>query len=308
MSAPTRAGRIPPLHSYDVKGRVTAKAQVAGTVTLTTSYGYNAAGQLTSVTTPGGRAVTYTYSNNRPVSVAVDGQTVLGGVFYEPFGPNGGWQWGNSAAGAVNTHTRVYDKDFRATRITSDLPANGAQPYFDRQLTWDAQGRVQALSDLSNAALNATYGYDALDRLISESQAATSTSFTYSGVGDRLTSAVNGAASTYAYAPATHRLQQVSGAQSRSFTFDAAGNVTGDGAKTWTFGGNGRNKQVVSGAVTTSYAVNALGQRVRKSDNTGNQIYFAYDEKGHLLGEYDGTGQPLTETIWLEDLPVAVVR
>jgi YD repeat-containing protein len=293
---------------YDLQGRVVSKTQVIGSQTQTVGYAYNSAGQLIMITLPSARKVTYSYANNRPVSVALDGQTVLDGVFYEPFGPNGGWRWGNSTIGAVNTHTRIYDKDFRATRITSDLPASGTQPYFDRQLSWDAQSRVQSITDLSNAALNATYGYDALDRLTSTSQSGANATYTYTGLGDRMTSAFNTAGSTYTYAPATHRLQQVSGAQSRNFTFDAAGNVTGDGTKTWTFGGNNRNKQVVSGSGTTSYGVNALGQRVSKIDGTGKKTYFAYDEKGHLLGEYDGTGQPIAETIWLEDLPVAVAR
>lgn len=32
-----------------------------------------------------------------------------------------------------------------------------------------------------------------------------------------------------------------------------------------------------------------------------------YDEAGHLLGEYDGTGTVIQETVWLEDLPVGVL-
>jgi RHS repeat-associated protein len=33
-----------------------------------------------------------------------------------------------------------------------------------------------------------------------------------------------------------------------------------------------------------------------------------YDEQGHLLGEYDATGTPRQETIYLGDLPVAVIK
>ena len=55
--------------------------------------------------------VEYGYANNRPVSVKVNGQTVLDQVFYEPFGPNGGWRWGNSSAALPNFHTRTFDLD-----------------------------------------------------------------------------------------------------------------------------------------------------------------------------------------------------
>jgi RHS repeat-associated protein len=59
-------------------------------------------------------------------------------------------------------------------------------------------------------------------------------------------------------------------------------------------------------AGTATYAINGLGQRVKK--NNGTDVFFAYDEAGHLIGEYDATGAPIEETVWLGDLPVAVVK
>jgi RHS repeat-associated protein len=35
---------------------------------------------------------------------------------------------------------------------------------------------------------------------------------------------------------------------------------------------------------------------------------FAYDEAGHLIGEYDGNGNLIEETVWLGDLPLAVLQ
>ena len=40
------------------------------------------------------------------------------------------------------------------------------------------------------------------------------------------------------------------------------------------------------------------------ADNT----YFVYDEAGHLLGEYDGNGNPRRQIIWLGDMPVGVLQ
>ena len=34
----------------------------------------------------------------------------------------------------------------------------------------------------------------------------------------------------------------------------------------------------------------------------------AYDEVGHVLGEYDGTGTLIEETVWLGDTPVATLK
>jgi RHS repeat-associated protein len=57
----------------------------------------------------------------------------------------------------------------------------------------------------------------------------------------------------------------------------------------------------------TSYLYNALGQRTRKV--TGNSVtHYLYDEAGHLLGEYDGSGTALQEIVWLGDTPVATIR
>ncbi|MGJ0490879.1 hypothetical protein [Methylobacter sp.] len=35
--------------------------------------------------------------------------------------------------------------------------------------------------------------------------------------------------------------------------------------------------------------------------------YF-YDEQGHLAGEYNASGQLIQEIVWLDDLPVAVLK
>jgi len=274
-----------------------------GTVTQTMGYAYSASGQLTTVTTPSGRQVVYGYSNNRPVSITVDGVNVLNSVFYEPFGPNGGWKWGNSTPSVPNTHTRVFDKDFRLTRVTSDLPTSGTQPYFDKQVGWDHQSRIASMTDVANGSLSATYGFDALDRLTSASQGTNSWGYSYNGIGDRLTSTVNAATTNYAYFSSTHRLQVLTGAQSKSFTFDNAGNTTSDGATSWTYAGN--NRPLTAGSLTV--LINALGQRVKK-DNGSTTTRFVYDEAGRLWGEYDAAGTLIQETVWLDDLPVATLR
>ena len=222
----------------------------------------------------------YTYANGRPVSVAVNGVNVLTGVVYEPFGPNGGWAWGNSSGGTPNTHTRVHDKDYRTTRVTSDLPVSGSQPYFDKQFTWDPMSRIGSIQDLANSALDASYGYDALDRVTSAAQGSASWGYTYNGIGDRLTSTVGAASTTYGYFSGTHRLQSLSGAQSKSYSFDAAGNTTSDGTTTWVYGDN--NRPISAGS--TAFLINALGQRVKKTTGS-SAVRFVYDESGRLWGE-----------------------
>ena len=59
---------------------------------------------------------------------------------------------------------------------------------------------------------------------------------------------------------------------------------------------------------TTTYLYNALGQRVKKSGGVAGTVLMVYDEAGHLLGEYNGTGGLVQETVWLGDIPVATLR
>ena len=99
----------------------------------------------------------------------------------------------------------------------------------------------------------------------------------------------------------SNQLQMLSGSLPPSYLF---------GSGTWTFTYNNANRltAVLNGSTTiATYRVNAQGQRVRK--NVGGAItYFLYDERGRVLGEYDGAGGLIQETIWFEDLPVATLR
>ena len=91
------------------------------------------------------------------------------------------------------------------------------------------------------------------------------------------------------------------------YSYDASGHVTGYGSLTFGYSDEGRLSSATSGGVTTSYVLNALGQRAKKTNSSLTRL-FMYDEAGHLLGEYDGTGALVQETVWMGDIPVATLR
>jgi RHS repeat-associated protein len=78
----------------------------------------------------------------------------------------------------------------------------------------------------------------------------------------------------------------------------------------YSFSYDARNRQTQAfvGAIGTSWLINGLGQRIGQTNGSVPQILFVYDEAGHLAGKYDGGGNPLWETAWLGDLPVAVLE
>ena len=74
----------------------------------------------------------------------------------------------------------------------------------------------------------------------------------------------------------------------------------------------GRLKTLTNGSSAETTLYNALGQRIEISGGISGgingTILYAYDEAGHLLGEYDGTGALIEETVWLADTPIATLR
>jgi hypothetical protein len=65
---------------------------------------------------------------------------------------------------------------------------------------------------------------------------------------------------------------------------------------------------VTNGGVTETLVYNALGQRIETSGGASGTVLYWYDEQGGVLGEYDGSGTLIEETVWLGDIPVATLR
>ena len=303
------------LYSYDVAGRTTAKSQTVAGGTQTIAYHYNAAGQMDEMTLPSAKKVAYSYTNNRVTGITYDGTPIVKTGLYEPFGPVNEWTWGNNSAAIPNKHLRDYDLDGRIYRIDAGV-ANGAiDPsmilYNDVNQITGLQRLTNNTGNTVNAARSTTYTYDNLDRLTAVAPNSgnpnPALSYSYDAIGNRLSADIGAATTTYGYGSASHRLNNLTGATAKTYSYDAAGNRVSDGNQTWNYGGNNRPVRVSATGNTIEARINALGQRVTKKVN-GVTTRFVYDEAGRLLGEYTDTGQPIQETIWFNDLPVAVIK
>jgi RHS repeat-associated protein len=156
-------------------------------------------------------------------------------------------------------------------------------------------------------SLDQSFGYDGLGRLVSVVSASSSWSITYDANGNRTGVTLNGTPSGYTVAATSNRLTSVSN-PTRSFVYDSAGNTTSAGSYTATYNLAGRLSTLSRAGVTTTYAVDGFGRRVRKFDSRGvtNTVLFVYDQQGQLLGEYSNTGAPIREYVWLGSTPVAM--
>lgn len=295
---------------YDTHGRVLAKQQHSGTVTLTTSMSYDSAGRLARITYPSGRTVTLSYDADGQVSaLSADGVILVQQVSYQPSGAVAGWIEGNGGL-----YSRSYDQN---GRITGFALWSHFTP-FTATLSYDAAGR---LTGIANSALPAsaalpskTFGYDALDRLTDYQSDTSTLAYAYDGVGNR-TSLTGTGTTAYSYGSTSNQLLASSGDVNASYAYDPSGNLTAVTAGTdiaYGYDARGRMIRSDAGGNVTNYQINGLGQRVGKSGYgvqaiPGAAERFVYDAQGHLLGEYDANGTPIQETVWLGDIPVAVL-
>jgi RHS repeat-associated protein len=288
-------------YSYDANGHVTEKKQTVRAVTLTTIYGYDAGGRLASITYPSGKEVAYAYdAAGRVSSVTLSGHTLVAGVSYLPFGRASGWTAGNGAS-----YRRTFDLDGRIASLA--LPAGD-----NIALSYDAASRITGRTETGFAAESFTY--NTLDRLHVYAKGAATKTYTYDANGNRTGDATNATppvSLAYNIDTASNRLLGISGSSKESFTYDATGNMLSYSAPfaDYSFSYDARNRQTeaVVGAIGTSFLINSLGQRIAQTE-TVPEFFFVYDEAGHLIGKYDGSGNPLQETAWLGDLPVAVLQ
>lgn len=241
-------------------------------------------------------------------------------IRYHPSGAVQSWTWGNSTAAVPNHYFREFDSQGRITRLPFGNILHGG---VIRTITYDAAGRITKTEHVGSglpgdlaASLNQSYGYDDLDRLISFNGNGTSARYQYDASGNRIQLAYGGQTFLNIINPASNQLQKITGpTSSKIYNYDAAGNLFTDGTINYVYNARGRMQSAQSGAITVTYKHNGHGQRAAKLVKTGSSsnsivetTYFAYDESGQLLGNYDKSGKSIEETIHLGDLPIITFK
>jgi len=366
-------------YSYNNFGEITQKVSridtvnpdsTVNSVSLSTSYGYNALGLVNHMTYPSGTNVDYGYDHGRITSVVVNGQVVLDNVQYHATGQVQQWTWANGSI-----YRRSYDQSGRIVAHTDGSDT--------KWLGYDGNHNITSIANTANSQ---TFGYDALNRLTGFQDNASNMKYGYDANGNR-TQWVNDLNITdYQVDAASNKLLSSAGSVNKVYSHDANGNTLADGE--YTFQYDTKNQLIsLDDGDTALYQYNALGQRIYKraignpadlngdgvinsqdiqaanqpganvdcnsdgnpanSDNgngksngkgnthgqdvscianliggnpnspkvqsaqTGGgniELYFAYNEQGQLLGEYDANSQPEQETIYLNAIPVATVQ
>ena len=261
-------------------GRVVGRDDYTDGRRFSSSYAYDAAGNVTAIfypafgTTLERRQVAFEYGPEHRLSRVFNlqgGQNYATAFGYHPSGALTGYTAGN---GVISTFT--YDPN-RYWLIQVQIDSLWTLQYQN----YDDLGNVGQLTD-SRGGMNQTFSYDELDRLLTATGPYGSIVYAYNAHGNRTTA--NG--TTYAYYPGTLRLQ-TQGVE--TFTYDNNGNLLTGSSKTFTY--TPQNQMATSSVSGTSatYRYDADKWRI-KTVSGATTTYALRGLGGELLTEWTNPG------------------
>lgn len=280
-------------YQRDNFGRVTTKTQalISGTP-RSVSYAYNPQGLLASTTYPGGQVLQHVYDTTGQLTgLTWAGQPLVTGITWNPLGQPTGWSWSLPGAATAIPATRSYNTagQLTATEFSSYQYNSAGRITSLTQNLWQPGSSNPLESTLAQADTTWTVQYDTLGRITQMGDNVRTTTYQYDANGNRTasvqttttgTSAVISSISrAYGTAAGHNRLlgfEQTAAAGGNSATtnvtyqYNAAGDLLGDGLRSYAYDSQGRMESATTGEGTdapkTKYAHNALGQRVFKTE------------------------------------------
>ncbi len=179
-----------------------------------------------------------------------------------------------------------------------------------------------SVNDNATPANSLGLGYSAANRLSSDSGPWGSSGWQYDATGNRIVETLGASTRVFDYPSNSNRIasETLNGTLVRSFTHDAAGNLTAGlplGAS-YTVSYNQRNRPSglsLNGTPIAAYLFNTEEQMASRTLSAplspAGTTHYIYDLGGHLIAEATGANAAsaviVREYIWLEDMPVMVV-
>ncbi|MFJ8112136.1 LamG-like jellyroll fold domain-containing protein [Streptomyces sp. NPDC096132] len=202
ISAQTKARTT---YLYDALGRMTSQVEpVSATASITTTFGYDTAGNHTRLTDGRGNKTVYTFNRWGLPESTIEPATTA------------------HPATADRTWTTVYDKVGQA--VTELLPGG-----VKRERTYDGLGRLthETGTGAEATTTDRTLQYDLTGRLTAAgtTDGLTHNTYTYNDRGQLLTAEGPGGTSHYAYNADGNMTQRTTTAGTADYTYDGAGRI-----------------------------------------------------------------------------------
>ncbi|WP_369601096.1 hypothetical protein AAIA72_14950 [Hahella sp. SMD15-11] len=273
-SAPGLSGT----YTYNTLGQRTEATTHYGAFSKTLKYAYDPAGRPLRYTSAENRVTEYTWTaHGQPDSIRIEGE---GTVLYGPY------LWNRPQALQLPGGTRIeyqYDGLQRLTGLKVTDPVSQLL----QQLTyaWDVNDLILQKGDT-------TYTYDALYRLTEAVTGDSTDTYTYDGVGNRLS---HNDDSGWTY-NAAHQLTERPGV---NYTYNANGHLiraqySNGIERTYTYDASERLIRIEENGLTRAeFGYDPFGRRAFKRTASGTTWYL-YSEQG-LAAEYDDSGNLIAE-------------
>jgi RHS repeat-associated protein len=231
---------------YDAQGNLNREDKTISSVLYTTQYAYNLDNNLTSITYPTGRAVTYTLDQTgrvTQVATTLNGnpKTLALGIGYLPYGGITGLTYGNGLSlshgydnqyrtssivvGSTMSRTYDYDPNGNITSILDAIEPSGNESFenagtysYDQgtNILADIQGEANVLYDYDDngntiSANTRTFIYDLSNRLITvQDNGVTIAQYVYNALNQRIKKIVSGITTIFHYDLRGHLIAETS--------------------------------------------------------------------------------------------------
>jgi RHS repeat-associated protein len=301
---------------------VHAEKRTTNSITKSSTYYLDLAGNLTKVVYPTGRVVNYTYdAANRPatatdqsngITYATGPTTPLSGcpsgeVCYTPQGSIYSISIGQTASFTGVNVQDTYSNRLQPNEIKASSSAGNALDlrYVFTDSNGHNAGHVYQITNVLNSSRTETFTYDQVNRIASAGTSATTGSYcwgyqySYDAWGNLKSQAgwtpTYNACTEYTMGGVTpDNKNHITG-----LTYDAAGNTLSDGVNSYTWDGESEMKT----AAGVTYTYDGDGRRVAKSNG---KLYW-YGSGGEILAETDNSGNMTAEYTYFAGQRVAML-
>lgn len=261
--------------AYNYRGMLTGESlQLVGQNAWGIGYAHDAYGSLSLVHYPDGENISYAPDAlGRPTQAGSDAT----GISYFPNGQVAQFAYANGTAYVAEQNTRQLLRNFSY--------GAGSTVQLSEDLSYDANGNITTVADVAGGPRAKSFGYDALNRLVSANAASLwgTQAYTYDALNNLRTLQSGSQTSTYHY-DTTNKLASISNGATTlaSYLYDNRGNVTGKNATTLVFDQKNQLTQIPG---SDAYAYDAAGRRVSKTAG-GVTTYYFYSQAGQLMYQW----------------------
>jgi RHS repeat-associated protein len=270
------------------------------------AYGYNSAGQMSSMTYPSGKTISYNPDGlGRPRQANYGGTYYASNIQYHASGQVSRLNYGNG-----HLYQQLLNERLLPARL---LTSKGSIKAIDMSYSYDKRKLTTSIIDGAISNNNRVMSYDALERITSASGPWGNGQFSYDSIGNILTKDLGSRSIELSY-DSDNRLNRSvdtgglgGNTGTRDFDYDSRGNTITAGNLNFTFDYADQPTSMYGGGISGTYQYDGNLKRV-KATIAGKTIYNVYNLAGKLIHIDNISTNKLTDYVSAGSMTVARVE